>query len=206
MHPLPLTGTETLGAHSRSDCCEDASPTPHGDGNTDDPKNPGQKIDASPTPHGDGNLVLVAKVDGDEKMHPLPLTGTETTFVHTLRIIQQRMHPLPLTGTETVKGVDYFTAAEMHPLPLTGTETRTQSGHLTAKLEMHPLPLTGTETDISHKIIIFQIDASPTPHGDGNGSALPDTVISPMHPLPLSGTAKRISRPLVWEILLYTFD
>ena len=79
----------------------------------------------------------------------------------------------------------------MHPLPLTGTET---SGHLLAAARpgmMHPLPLLGTETPTPPNLLLILLEASPTPHGDGNPVLVRNNIFNGMHPLPLAGTAKK---------------
>ena len=43
------------------------------------------------------------------------------------------MHPLPLTGTETSYPVEKTANAAMHPLPLTGTAKKGFPGHWSGK-------------------------------------------------------------------------
>ena len=55
---------------------------------------------------------------------PYPSRGRKQKVTRPARGLVCRMHPLPLTGTETA-GIfaAYELALRMHPLPLTGTET-----------------------------------------------------------------------------------
>ena len=147
--------------------------------------------DASPTPHGDGNRSRMASNCAPQRMHPLPLTGTETHQRCRGQPAYQRdasptphgdgnaimipptlfplgCIPYPSRGRKPATAVaSSKSSKDASPTPH-GDGNHVRLVHLDDAHRCIPYPSRGRKRFLVNLNVLTSCDASPTPHGDGN--------------------------------------
>ena len=121
--------------------------------------------DATRTPHGDGNLPSPTTLeDPISRMQPAPLTGTETFLAGILISSIVSMQPAPLTGTATFTVLTRLVLLRDATRTPRGDGNLTLRSHASAKHRMQPAPLTGTAThSILHSKVRTHQRCNPHP-------------------------------------------